>query len=83
MHSTHGRSMRMRQVGKVCPLPKNLCFFHGKNTKKYRIPRFITTFVVQNKSMERLEQIKQPISVEFEVFKQREDDASHADLINS
>ena len=51
----------------------NLSFFHRKSTKKYRIPRFITTFVAQKSFMEKLEQIKQPVSVEFEVFKQKFD----------
>ena len=46
---------------------------HGKSTKKYRIPRFIITFVAQKLRMERLEQIKRPISAEFEVFKQKFD----------
>jgi octaprenyl-diphosphate synthase len=46
---------------------------HGKSTKKYRIPCFIITFVAQKLRMERLEQIKGPISNEFEVFKQKFD----------
>ena len=46
---------------------------HGKSTKKYRIPRFIITFVAQKLRMEGLEQIKRPISAEFEVFKQKFD----------
>ena len=51
----------------------NLSFFHRKSTKKYRIPRFITTFVAQKSFMKKLEQIKQPVSTEFEVFKQKFD----------
>ena len=65
--------MRMHRGGKVCPLSKILCFFHRKSTKKYRIPSFITTFVSQKSIMDRLELIKQPISAEFEVFKQKFD----------
>ena len=61
------------QAGKVCSLLKNLCFFHGKITKKYRIPCFIITFVAQKYRMDKVQQIKSPISAEFEVFKQKFD----------
>ena len=40
-----------------------------KVQKKYRIPRFITTFVLKLTCMDKLQQIRLPIVKEFEEFK--------------
>ena len=42
---------------------------------KYGIPSFITTFVIQNRYLRKMQLIKQPIEHEFEVFKQLFDDS--------